>query len=127
MTRRPALFRSTRHRKSGQGLVEFALILPILMLFFVTVLDLGRIATAQIALANAAREGSFQAAVTPTDFNASSPCPADGSSNRIWCRITLESSGGASIAASGVPVSCAPSTCSAPVASDSTVTVRLVG
>src|SRR5260221_3674940 len=116
-----------RNRGLGQGLVEFALILPILMLFFVTVLDGGRIAAAQIALANAAREAAFQAAVTPTDFNASSPCPADGSSNKIWCRVTLESSGGATILESDVSVACAPATCSTAVASDSTVTVSVKG
>ena len=120
--------RARRRRKTrGQGLVEFALILPILMLFFVTVLDLGRVAATQVALTNAAREGAFQAAKTPDSFDASNPCPADGSSNKIWCRIKMESGGGASINSSDVSVSCAPAACTAPVASDSTVTVRVSG
>src|SRR5258707_4029934 len=101
-----------RNRGLGQGLVEFALILPILMLFFVTVLDGGRIAAAQIALANAAREAAFQAAVTPTDFNASNPCPADGSSNKIWCRITLESTGWTPIRTSAGSDACPAASCS---------------
>ena len=118
-----------RRSRGGQGLVEFALILPILMLFFVTVLDFGRVAAAQIGLANAAREGAFQAASTvATDpFNPANPCPADGSSNKIWCRIQLEAGGGAAIPESEVTVTCAPSSCSAPVVSGSTVTVKVTG
>jgi hypothetical protein len=119
--------RDRRHRHThGQGLVEFALILPVVMLFFVAVLDLGRAAAAQVALTNAAREGAFQAALTPTDFNAAAPCPADGSSNKVWCRIKLESSGGVSIAPSDVSVSCSGG-CSSNVASGSTVTVGING
>jgi hypothetical protein len=120
--------RARRGRKTrGQGLVEFALILPILMLFFVTVLDLGRVAAVQVALTNAAREGAFQAALTPTDFNGSNPCPVDGSSNKIWCRIQLESSGDAAITGSDVTVSCSPGSCTAPVSQGSLVTVRVRG
>ena len=42
----------------GQGLVEFALLLPILVLIIFGVLDLGRAFFAQVALANAARVGA---------------------------------------------------------------------
>ena len=41
----------------GQGLVELALVLPILLLIVFGVLDLGRIFFATIGLTNAAREG----------------------------------------------------------------------
>jgi Flp pilus assembly protein TadG len=44
--------------RHGQGLVEFALLLPILVLIIFGVLDLGRAFFAQIALANAARVGA---------------------------------------------------------------------
>jgi len=77
----------------GQSLVEFALILPVFMLFFATTLDLGRLAAAQLSVANAAKEGAFQAATTPTDLDTSNPCPAAGDSNLILCRVQLELNG----------------------------------
>src|SRR5436190_23762977 len=68
---RAALGRHLRSRTRGQSLIEFALILPVFLMFFAAILDLGRVAAAQIAIANAAREGAFQAAQTPTDFDSS--------------------------------------------------------
>jgi Flp pilus assembly protein TadG len=122
---RTALIRHLRTRTRGQSLVEFALILPVFMLFFAAVLDLGRIASAQIAVSNAAREGVFQAAVTPTDFDSTKSCPVDGKTNVIYCRITLESSGGVSVAPTDVSVSCSPVDCSTGIGN--TVTVRVTG
>ena len=122
---RAALIRHLRTRTRGQSLVEFALILPVFMLFFAAVLDLGRIASAQIAVSNAAREGVFQAAKTPTDFDSTQPCPADGKTNVIYCRIKLESSGGVSVAPTDVSVSCSPVDCSTGIGN--TVTVRVTG
>jgi Flp pilus assembly protein TadG len=100
------LRRHLEQRSRGQALVELALILPVFMLFFAAILDLGRIAAAQISVQNAAREGAFQAAQTPSDFSAVSPCPADGATNKIYCRIKLESSGGVTVASSDVAVTC---------------------
>jgi hypothetical protein len=54
-------------RSRGQSLVEFALILPVFLMFFGAVLDLGRVAAAQITVTNVAREAAFQAAETPDD------------------------------------------------------------
>jgi Flp pilus assembly protein TadG len=122
---RAALIRHLRTRSRGQSLVEFALILPVFLLFFAAVLDLGRIASAQIAVSNAAREGVFQAAVTPTDFDSSQPCPADGKTNVIYCRIALESSGGVTIAPTDVSVSCNPVDCSKGIGN--TVSVAVTG
>lgn len=42
----------------GQSMVEFALILPIFVLFIIGIFDLGRAFFAYIAIANAAREGT---------------------------------------------------------------------
>lgn len=122
---RAALIHHLRTRTRGQSLVEFALILPVFMLFFAAVLDLGRIASAQIAVSNAAREGVFQAAVTPADFDSTKPCPADGETNVIYCRIKLESSGGVSVAPTDVTVACSPTDCSTGIGH--TVTVRVTG
>jgi Flp pilus assembly protein TadG len=120
-----AIRRHVKSRTPGQALVELALILPVFMLFFAAVLDLGRIATAEIAVQNAAREGAFQAAKTPTDFTSSSGCPAGAATNLIYCRIKLESSGGVTINPSDVAVTCSPVTCDTGLGNY--VTVRVNG
>jgi Flp pilus assembly protein TadG len=125
--RRPgaAIPRHLSTRTRGQSLVELAVVLPVFMLFFAAVLDLGRIAAAEIALANAAREGAFQAAKTPGDFDSSQPCAADGSSNKVFCRVKLESGGTVTVNPSDVAVSCNPSTCAKGIGN--TVTVSVTG
>lgn len=50
-----------RHRSRGQGLVELALILPVMLLLLLGALDLGRVFYAQITINNAAREGALVA------------------------------------------------------------------
>jgi PKD repeat protein len=119
-----ALRRHLKTRTRGQSLVELALILPVFMLFFAAVLDLGRIAAAQVAVQNAAREGAFQAAKTPADFSSSNSCPADGKTNVVYCRIKLESSGGVSISPSDVSVTCNPIGCATGIGNTVTVTVN---
>jgi Flp pilus assembly protein TadG len=46
------------HRSRGQGLVEFALVLPLFVLLLVAIFDLGRAVFAYNTLTNAAREGA---------------------------------------------------------------------
>jgi len=50
--------KARRRSARGQGLVEFALILPIFMICLVAVFDLGHVVWANDALANAAREAA---------------------------------------------------------------------
>jgi Flp pilus assembly protein TadG len=59
-----------RRRSRGQALVEFALVLPVLLLFFAAALDGGRLFYAQVSLSNMAREGAFEAARTQGDAAA---------------------------------------------------------
>ncbi len=49
--------------QAGQSLVEFALLLPVLMLFLMVIFDLGRAAYYYSAINNAAREGARYGAV----------------------------------------------------------------
>ena len=123
------LDRTRRHlaeRSRGQSLVEFALLLPVFMLFFATTLDLGRLAAAQLSVANAAKEGAFQASSTPTDFNPSNPCPSTGDSNLVLCRVQLELKGsGISVNPSDIAVTCSQSGC--PTGMGSRVTVTVTG
>jgi Flp pilus assembly protein TadG len=54
-------------RSRGQSLVEFALILPILMLILLGTIDFGRVLFSWIAVHNAAREAAAHAIWHPTD------------------------------------------------------------
>ncbi len=49
--------RLVRHRSHGQGLVEFALILPVLLILLLGILDFGRAIYAYNTLSNASRAG----------------------------------------------------------------------
>ena len=123
------LDRTRRHiaeRSRGQSLVEFALLLPVFMLFFATTLDLGRLAAAQLSVANAAKEGAFQASTTPSDFNPSNPCPSTGDSNLVLCRVQLELKGsGISVNPSDIAITCSQTGC--PTGMGSRVTVTITG
>jgi len=61
----PGLFTRSRDRSRGQSLVEFTLFVPILLMLFLGIVDLGRGFTTAIAIESAAREaadwGSFDA------------------------------------------------------------------
>jgi len=52
-----------RKSESGQALVEFALVLPILLILLCGIIDFGWIYYNQISLSNAAREGARYAAI----------------------------------------------------------------
>ncbi len=57
----------TSRKAAGQSLVEFALMLPVLLLLIVGSLDLGRAYFTYISVINAAREGARYGAAHPTD------------------------------------------------------------
>lgn len=66
----------------GQSLVEFALVLPILLLMLAGVLDLGRYYHSFILVTNAAREGARYGSMNPNDstgINASIQNAVSGS------------------------------------------------
>jgi Flp pilus assembly protein TadG len=50
----------------GVALVEFALVLPVLILLLVGILDTGRAINAYVTISNASREGAHYAALNPT-------------------------------------------------------------
>src|SRR4051812_5895809 len=56
-----------RHHSRGQGLVEFALVFPILILLLIAVFDLGRLVFAYNDITNAARSGARVAIVDQTN------------------------------------------------------------
>jgi len=67
--------------RRGQGLVEFALILPILLLVLIGILEFARILFIYVNVSNAAREGARYGVVHPTDLG--------GIRNQVTERLAL--------------------------------------
>ncbi|MGB6836982.1 MAG: TadE family protein [Dehalococcoidia bacterium] len=57
------MFRRARYQR-GQSLVEFALLLPLLLIIMLGVLDFGRVYFAYVSVTNAARNGAHYASAT---------------------------------------------------------------
>lgn len=57
--------RGFRAGEGGQSLVEVAVCLPILLLIVIGIVDIGRVFTYKVAVANAAREAAFYGASDP--------------------------------------------------------------
>jgi hypothetical protein len=115
--------RHLRQRTRGQSFVEFALILPVFLLFLAATLDLGRIFYAHITLNNAAREGAFQAAQTPALYVSGQAC--NQATNRVVCRVQNESVGSMiAIKPADISMTCNPSGCPEAPGASATVTVH---
>jgi Flp pilus assembly protein TadG len=56
-------------QQSGQSLIEFALILPLMVLVIAGIFDLGRAFYASITITNAAREGARYGTLHPDKFS----------------------------------------------------------
>ena len=118
-------FRRRHGRKSrGQSLVEFALILPVFLVFLAATLDLGRVFYANISLNNAAREGAFEGSKNPAAFGGGQACDASDA-GRIVCRIEVESSNTSVVIADGDISATCNSGCAS--AAGSTITVNVSG
>jgi PKD domain/TadE-like protein len=57
--------RRPRHRR-GQSVVEFALVLPIILVLIAGAIDVGRLFFGYVTIENAAKEGAFYGATNPT-------------------------------------------------------------
>jgi Flp pilus assembly protein TadG len=86
---RPPKVRS-RQRSRGQSVVEFALVLPILLLLLAAAIDLGRLFYAYVAVENAAKEGAFYGARSPLCDDSTSP--SCGDPNNVAWHVTNEAS-----------------------------------
>jgi Flp pilus assembly protein TadG len=115
--------RRRRPRNRGQSIVELALILPVLMLLVAATLDLGRMFYSQVTITNAAREGAYEAAYSPTSFIANSPC--NSTLNRVMCRVLSEATGSfVEVQKADVTLACTPA-CATGIGN--TVKVTVVG
>lgn len=66
-----------RRRDRGVALVEFAIVLPLLLLLIGGIVDFGRAFFTEVMLTNAAREGARTAMYAPPDLQ-------DNVQNRAW-------------------------------------------
>jgi Flp pilus assembly protein TadG len=78
--------------RAGQSLVEFALMLPFLVLLLVGVIDLGRIYFSYMTIVNAAREGARYGAAHPPASTAE-VCATGTTTDPILRRVLEESAG----------------------------------
>jgi len=95
-----------REGERGQSLVEFALMLPILLLLLLGAIDLGRAFHSSISITNAAREGAFYGASKPTD------------SSGIATRVRQELGLAASDASVSVSTACSAPACARSTGTD---------
>jgi Flp pilus assembly protein TadG len=83
-----------RHRRSeprsrGQGLVEFALVVPILAVLLMSILQVAMLLFAQVGLTNAAREAARNASSIPVTTAADAQTAADA----YYARLTDATAG----------------------------------
>jgi Flp pilus assembly protein TadG len=89
---------SSRRRRRGQALVEFALVFPIFMLVLAGIMDFGFMLYSRMSIINAAREGARASVMVPnyTDI----PTIAQGAA------VSSASTGGIGLSASNVTTTC---------------------
>ena len=102
--RHPFTSRSSSHR--GQSVVEFAILVPVLLLLMLTAIDLGRLLYSQITITNAAKEGALVASQGGS-FQANQAC---SSSNTVICGVLTEAAGG-SVEVDRTKVDLTPAVC----------------
>ena len=74
--------RTLHHPESGQSLVEFALLLPVLLIIVLGLFDVGRAVYAWTAVSNAAREGARLAIVDQRTDGNGTPLAAIEAANQ---------------------------------------------
>jgi Flp pilus assembly protein TadG len=77
------------HGSRGQGLVEFAIVLPVLAVIFMAILQFGVLFSAQVGITNAVREAVRNASAIPVATNANAGTAAQS----VYDRLTNPSTG----------------------------------
>ncbi|HEY7969364.1 MAG TPA: TadE/TadG family type IV pilus assembly protein [Candidatus Limnocylindrales bacterium] len=100
--RRTSSTRSTRTR--AQALVEFALVLPVMILVLLLAIDFGRLFFSYIEVTNAAREGAAYGIAHPED--------TAGITTRTTQETNVQADSHGTTGGMSVAVSCSPQVCS---------------
>lgn len=91
-------------RRRGQALVEFALVVPLLLLLIVIVIDFGRALYVQTAIQNGAREGARFGSVHPQWVDNATPGLSNPDPNNVKYRASTEPA--ATVPSTNVTVTC---------------------
>ncbi len=102
--------------KRGQSLVEFALLLPLLLVLVVSAIELGRLFFTKIVITNAARESAYYLTMNPSDYD-----PGTGSAPNATFAAQREASNSG---VSDIIVTFTPTTSVAPGEENMKVTVE---
>lgn len=89
MSQKPASPRRRRSSFVGQGLAEFAIILPVLAIILLGIIQFAFIFAAQIGVTNAVREAARTAAVTPVVSDSAAATIAQN----VYLRLTNTTDG----------------------------------
>lgn len=85
---------SGQRRRRGQALVEFALVLPVLLVLLLMAVDFGRLFTTYVSVNNAAREGAFYAAEHAKDTPFDPTAYSDASRAAARREVNVQGQGG---------------------------------
>lgn len=75
--------RTVQRSQKGQSIVEFALLLPVLLIILLGLLDLGRVWYAMVTVNDCAGEGALYAAIRPNDIDGIRARAASASSGLV--------------------------------------------
>ena len=110
----PAIVTLQRMAASSEGvaLVEFALVVPILLILLVGILDTGRAVNAYVTISNASREGARYVALNPTAppsaIRSSAVLPHAQQLDSSGIVVSVTYAGGVTSTACPVPTTTAP-------------------
>jgi PKD repeat protein len=104
-TLRPASHRGHQSKSAGQALVEFALVIPVMLLMLAIAIDFGRLFFSYIEITNAAREGAAFGLHQPSNLTQIQATAAQetstqsqGGEHAITVSTTCKDSGGTTLA-----------------------------
>ena len=78
-----------KNKPRGQSLIEFALMLPILLMLVIGALEFGRLFFTKIVITNAAREAAYHLSINPGDFTNGTLAAVTEASNSGIPEVTV--------------------------------------
>jgi Flp pilus assembly protein TadG len=118
-SRQPNDASPSRRRRSGQSLVEFVVVLPVMLLVLLMAIDFGRLLFSYVQITNAAREGAAYGITHPED--------TAGIRTRALQETNVQADPQGTTGALAITVACSPQTCptAATSATSNVVTVTV--
>ncbi len=121
---RPRVALRVASRVSGQSLVEFSLLLPVLLLLLVVAVDFGRLFATYVAVNNAAREAVAFASIHPTFITSTDSPDPENVTYRARLEVTTPSDPRFTSVTVTTPT-CTPSPCPTVLGSGGGTTIKV--